>query len=276
MVAHRGWIIPVALLMLTSALLMLPAARPADSALPSGLSVATVPSPVHGTVTNCTSAITCTYNFSSAHGPGWANSTGASLSALRLSLRLPGEAKTSYNLSYSTYTAKVTNNYPSTTYWTEGSFLGTDVNTGHVVFGSTSTNYTATCHPVFRWCHFTYATNNGSIVVRFTNAEMTSLTVACSPSTTSPGSKVTCTVTVTNDWNSSNYPTGKAHVGSGGTGPVSNKGYCSLSSGSCKVTYTPADDTCGTVTLRASYPGSSSFYKSSNSTTLSVYVSGGC
>jgi len=151
--------------------------------------LAKVPHPITGTVTNCTSIETCVYAFNTSAGTGWANSTLNSTSAERMALQLPGEAKASYNLSYSTYIARLNGTY---TYWTAGSFVGTDVNSGNVIYGTTNTNYTITCHGHSGrggGCTYTYTTDNGTIVVRFTNAEITSTSISCSPTSTQPGAR---------------------------------------------------------------------------------------
>lgn len=237
----------------------------------------TVPHPITGSVVICKSTTVCSYTFNTSKGTGWANSTTNYTGPPVMALQLPGEKKASHNLSYSTYIAKLTGTY---TYWTVGNFLGTDVNTGHVVYGTTNTNFTITCHGHSGrggGCTYTYTTDNGTIVVHFTYAAITSTKVACSPTFTTPGSKVSCTVTVTNGWNASRYPTGKVTVSDGNTGTLSlTNGTCTLYKGKCSFAYHPADDTCGNVVIAASYAGSASFYKSAGSETISVYVSGGC
>ncbi|HEV2317081.1 MAG TPA: hypothetical protein VGV89_05855 [Thermoplasmata archaeon] len=233
---------------------------------------------IRGNVTNCTSQSTCTYAFSNAGGNGWANSTLSGTGPLRMALQLPGESIPSYNLSYTTSTQRVTNNYPTYIYWTVGSFLGTDSNTGHILYGTTNTNYSATCHVVYRWCHYTYVTDNGTIVVHPTNARPTGTTFTCSPTTFHPQQKTSCTVTVTNLWNASNYPTGKVHLSDGGTGAgsFSNKGTCALVNGTCSFSFRSSDNACGLIYLSASFLGNAAYYKSGAETSIDVYVSGGC
>ncbi|HZY71083.1 MAG TPA: hypothetical protein VFF67_08940 [Thermoplasmata archaeon] len=251
---------------------------PAPIASPSAVfHYAVLPAPVRGTVTNCTSNWDCTFAFNTSKGTGWADGAGVSYYRTGLfSFRLPGEAKASYNLTYSTYIARLNGTY---TYWTVGNFFGTDVNTGKVVYGTTNTNYTITCHGHSGrggGCSYTYTTDNGTVLVKFTNAEITSTAIACTPTFTHPGGKVSCTVTVTNGWNASNYTTGSVRVSSGGTGSLSNKGVCALTKGSCNFTYRPSDNTCGSVTLTATYHGTTAYYRSFGSILISVYVSGGC
>lgn len=268
-----AWALPIVLTLMA---LASSAGAVTPSAHPSAAGATTVPHPVKGLVMNCSSRVTCAFVFNTTAGKGWANATvSRTTSSLTMALQLPGEAKASYNLTYVTYIARLTGTY---TYWTVGNFLGTDVNSGHVVYGTTNTNYTITCHGTGRGCTYTYKTDNGTIVVRFTNAEITSTSLACSPTFTHPGNKVTCTVTVLNGWNATNYPNGTVHISSGGSGgTLTNKGACALSSkGNCTFTYRPGDNTCGLVTLLARYPGNAAFYRSSGSIQINVYVNGGC
>jgi len=222
--------------------------------------------PYHGTVVKCKSTAVCTYDLNNTNPKvvGWASTTVHSLS-----FKLPWEAKASYNLTYSTYIEKLTGTY---TYWTIGNFYGTDVNTGYVVYGTTETNFTITAH-CSRGCTYTYTTDNGTIVFSFTKAYLTSTSVSCSPSSINVTSPTSCTAKVTNLWNSSNVPSGKIYMTTPGLGSFTNKGSCTLSSGSCSLTFTPFDNTIGTVTISAKYAPVAGFYKSSSST--SVYVVGG-
>lgn len=272
-----AWALPLVL----SLVVLLPptAAHPTSPAPVAALAPvvpATVPHPIWGTVVNCTSTITCTYLFNTSTGKGWANSTVSFPSTKQMALQLPGEGLASYGLAYNPYIALLTGTY---TYWTIGNFVGTDVNTGKVVYGTTNTNYTITCHGHSGrggGCTYTYTTDNGTIEVRFTNAEITSTAISCSPTTTHPGGKVSCTVTVTNGWNASNYPTGKVHLSSARTGSFNPSATCTLSSGTCSFTFHPYDNTCGWVVLLATYPGSATYYKSAGSLLIAVIVSGGC
>jgi hypothetical protein len=220
---------------------------------------------VHGTVTTCASTTTCHFTFNTSAGSGWANTTST-----QISFQLPGEPLVSHNLSYSTYIARLTGTY---TYWTVGNFLGTDVNSGKVVYGTTNTNFTITCvghSGRGGGCTYVYTTDNGTIVFHLTKAEQTSVTVACSPSSVSAGSSSKCTAQVKDLWNSSNVPNGTIRLLSPGTGTFSNKGVCTLAAGTCSLSWRAGDNTVGTVTISAIYAGSPVFYKSSGTTTVSV------
>ena len=227
--------------------------------------VAGAATPLHGVVTTCSSRTSCQYVFNTSAGTGWAKTA-----TTVISFQLPGEAKASTNVSYSTYIARLTGTY---TYWTVGSFLGTDVNTGKVVYGTTNTNYTITCTGHSGrggGCTYTYTTDNGTIVVRFTQAEQTSLALSCSPTSINVAAKTTCTAKVTDLWNSSHIVTGKVHFSSGGLGSFSNNGSCSLTAGQCNLTFRPFDNTVGTVTITGSFLGNTEFYKSKGTATVSV------
>jgi hypothetical protein len=231
--------------------------------------------PVNGVVTTCSSNWSCNFAFNTSAGTGWASGTGAGPYRTGvLSFELPGEAQASHNLTYSTYIGSLIGTY---TYWTVGNFLGTDVNTGKVVFGTTDTNYTITCvghSGKGGGCKYNYTTDNGTIVVHSTQAEMTSTVVSCSPTTVKVSSKTSCTVTVTNLWNSSNVPSGKVQFLSGGAGSFSNKGTCTLTAGSCTFTWHPYDNTCGGATITAKFGGTVAYYRSLGSQFISV--TGGC
>jgi hypothetical protein len=188
-------------------------------------------------------------------------------------LRLPGESLTSTNLSYSTYVASLKGTY---TYWTVGNFVGTDVNSGKVVYGTTNTNYTITCHGHSGrggGCTYTYTTDNGTIVVYFTVADQTGTSVTCVPSTIVSGASTDCTATVRDLGNTSAQPSGNvSFVGPyGSTAGLSNGGNCTLISAACTVAYTAPDEQLGTVAITASFVGNSHYYASSGRT--SVYVS---
>jgi hypothetical protein len=240
--------------------------------LPSAGAVA----PVTGVVATCSSNWSCNFIFNTSAGKGWANGTSTGyLTAGTLSLKLPGESRTSTNLTYWTYIQRLNGTY---TYWTIGNFVGTDLNTGKVVVGSTNSNYTITCHGHSGrggGCTYTYSTDNGSVIAKPTLAEMTSTSLSCSPTTIKVAGKATCTVTITNLWNGTNYPIGKVRLSSSGGGSFSNKGICTLSAtGSCTFSWHPSDNTCGSSSLTANYKGNTYYYKSGGKTLIGV--TGGC
>lgn len=233
--------------------------------------VSTVPPPLHGLVTSCKSASVCAFSFNTSAGTGTASGSPPSMS-----LQLPGEGVVSTGLSYSTYIQKLTGTY---TYWTVGNFAGTDANTGKIVYGTTNTNYTITCvghSGRGGGCGYQYKTDNGTIVVFFTNAEQTATSVSCTPSTLAAGNSTLCTVTVSDTANSSATPVGNVSLSQayGSTIGFANGGLCRLASGSCSVRYSAPDEQLGTVPITASYPGTPSFYASSGRTSVYVTTSG--
>jgi hypothetical protein len=253
-----------------------PSTVPATCAAPSdcgiGPAVTNTTAPLHGVVKSCSSASSCDFVFNASGVLGWANASPPSMS-----LRLPGEALTSTGLSYSTYTASLIGTY---TYWTVGHFVGTDVNTGKVVYGWTNANYTITCYGHSGrggGCTYTYTTDNGTIVVNFTQAEQTTTSATCAPSTIAPGSSSVCTATVNDTVNASTVPTGNvSFTGSfGSTAEFSNGGVCVLASGSCSVLYTAPDEQLGTVGVVATFAGTPSFYISAGRTSIYVSSTGG-
>jgi hypothetical protein len=118
-------------------------------------------------------------------------------------------------------------------------------------------------------CTYVYTTDNGTISIRLTKAEQTATNLSCSP-TTLNGGRRTCTVTVANLWNSSNVPVGKLHVTNPYGGKLSNNGTCTLTSGSCKFTWTPAANACGAYVITATYLGTAACYTSTASVTITV------
>jgi hypothetical protein len=90
-----------------------------------------------------------------------------------------------------------------------------------------------------------------------------STTVSCSPISVAIGSPSTCTVTVTGE-----NPTGSVSWQSSGSGTFSSS-TCTLSSGSCSVTYTPSSKT-SPVTINASYSGDTKNSASSGAFSLNV------
>ncbi|MGI0088280.1 MAG: beta strand repeat-containing protein [Nitrosotalea sp.] len=93
----------------------------------------------------------------------------------------------------------------------------------------------------------------------------TSTSVSCSPLSVSVGSPSTCTATVTG-----NSPTGTVtfSTSTGDTSQFSST-TCSLSSGSCQVTYTPSSST-SPVAITGSYGGDFGNLPSSNTSSLTV------
>lgn len=228
--------------------------------------------PVSGTVTSCSGLYTCKFVFNTSAGTGWANGSGSGYRTPGvISFQLPGEARATSNVTYDTFIGSLIGTY---TYWVEGNFLGSDVNSGHVVYGTTNTNYTITCHGHSGrggGCTYTYTTDNGTIVVHLTKAEQTATNLTCAK----VSGKTACSLSVINLWNSSNVPTGKVLFTGPYGGKFSNNGTCKLSSkGTCSFTFRPPANPCGIYDFTANYLGTTLFYKSSGLTTM--FYGGGC
>jgi hypothetical protein len=78
--------------------------------------------------------------------------------------------------------------------------------------------------------------------------------------------------TVTDSANASQVTTGRVSFSPSFSylGTFSNQGACALSSGSCGVQFTPADEGSGTIPAYASCHGGTGVYKSSETTYLYV------
>jgi virginiamycin B lyase len=93
--------------------------------------------------------------------------------------------------------------------------------------------------------------------------------VSCSPRSASVGNRTTCTATVTNsDSATPAAPSGTVSFSSDSSGSFS--GSCTLSGGSCSVTYTPSAVGSGTHSITAVYGGDGLHSGSSGSTQVTV------
>jgi hypothetical protein len=217
---------------------------------------------VVGVPTSCTGFGDCKFNITNSHGTGFAQTYGNSLS-----FRLPGEHNTTTGVPYSYYPNPIYGG----TYTITGSFVGADVNTGKVVWGTTAVNLTVTVH-CQRGCSTTWVVNFGNITFRLTKADPTTTTVSCSPSSINPGSHTLCTVHVTDQSNALKTPNGTVKFSTQytGVGTWSHSGTCTLLSGTCNITFAAADETSGTVIIYAHYHGNSYFWTSTGTFYLSV------
>jgi hypothetical protein len=243
----KGWLVaPVGLMLVLTVFLLVPAASAS----------------IVGTGTLCKGFGTCVFSITDSKGTGWAKTYETSISFL-----LPGESKATTNIPYSYYPHPIYGG----TYTIYGSFVGTDANTEKVILGTTVTNITVTVH-CQRGCYDTWVLNSGTITFHPTNADPTTISFSCSPGSINSGGKTVCQVTVTDQANASRIPTGTVKFSTqySGVGTWSPAAKCTLSSASCKVTFTAADETVGTVTMYAHYVGSSAFYQSTGITY--VYV----
>jgi hypothetical protein len=99
----------------------------------------------------------------------------------------------------------------------------------------------------------------------------TSTTVACVPASTVVARQTTCTATVSDTTaGNASAPGGSVNFSSSGSGSFSDSGACTLSAGSCQVSYTPAVVGSGTHEITASYGGDAAHGASSGSTNVAV------
>jgi hypothetical protein len=97
----------------------------------------------------------------------------------------------------------------------------------------------------------------------------TSTSVACQPQQVAVGARTTCTVTVADiSAGAESIPTGEVSFASNQSGSFS--GGCTLSGGSCAVTYSPTAVASGTHELTASYAGDSTHQPSDATTAVQV------
>jgi hypothetical protein len=101
------------------------------------------------------------------------------------------------------------------------------------------------------------------ITLQTASLTSTTTSVSCSPTTIAVGSSTTCTATVTGS-----SPTGTVSFSSSSSGGAFNPTSCTLSSGSCSVSY--SDSIAGSPTITATYSGDANNAGSSGSTTITV------
>jgi hypothetical protein len=227
---------------------------------------ASASTPITGTATACTGLGACTYAITDTSGSGWATTSTAFGSVI--SFQLPGELLATRYQPYSVHTVSIS----ASVYTEAGTFTVTDADTGKIVSGTTSTTITATEHCSRTGCYYTYALVSGTITFNVTNVDGTVTVVACNPSSFNSGGSTKCTATVTDQANHSKFPTGTVtfSISPYYYGTFSNKGKCTLSSGSCSVQFTPSDNSVGNIPIYAVYKGNTVFHTSSGSTVVSV------
>jgi hypothetical protein len=224
-------------------------------------------SQIAGTATSCSSFWACAYTITNSQGHGSA-STYLYYYNTYAKYQLPGEAKSTTSQPYKTNTLGQTGN----NYHVGGSFTAIDANSGKVVTGTTDDYITRTQHCSRTGCYYTYALSSGKIAFTLTKLDGTATSVACNPTTFSAGGSTTCTVTVTDLANSGTFPPGSVAFGISTAGEFGTftPPKCTLSSGSCSVSFAPSDNSVGSIGITASYPGDKARYTSSGATTVSV------
>lgn len=214
---------------------------------------------------------TKTFNFNlnsvtsvSLFGPS-GSKTAVSCSPEKVSLGSP-----------TTCTGTVTGINPTGTLSWESNGLGTFSSTSCVLSsGSCAVSYTPTSNSPQITITASYSgdpnnvgsSGSDSLNVLALEAPVPSVTISCSALTIDIGASVTCTTTVIGS-----SPTGTVTFSSNDTGARFNpSSTCTLSSGSCEVTYTPSVS--GTSTITASYSGDANNPQSSMIFHLNVRAS---
>lgn len=105
-----------------------------------------------------------------------------------------------------------------------------------------------------------------SLTVTAPVSHTTTTSVSCSPNPALTGVATSCTATVTDTNGAPTIPTGTVSFTSGATAI----GSCTLSSGTCSLSYTPSAD--GTFTITATYNADSTHSTSSGTTSLVVKI----
>ncbi len=241
----------------------------------------TAPSNIQNSIT-----ITASYSGDSVH------TTNSGTFVLTSSLLTPTSVTISPNpASYVsgntlTFTATVTDTSNSQNIPT-GAVTWSDGNTGGV-FGTSSctltsgtctTSYTpATNSPESITITATYGgdgihqTNAGTSALTINSIHATTLAITPNPASVSPGGSVTFTATVTDSSSSPITPTSSVSWSDGNGGGVFDQTSCTLTSGACTVSYTPATNPPNAVTITASYNGDNSHQASTGSSQLTTNV----
>jgi probable HAF family extracellular repeat protein len=112
---------------------------------------------------------------------------------------------------------------------------------------------------------------SGHAVLWQVSEQPTTTSVDCKPGSVSVGNVTTCTVNVSGTGTGGGgMPGGSVSFSSDASGSFSGSGSCTLSSGSCQLTYSPSAVRSGKHKITASYGGDSSHTASTGSTTVTV------
>ena len=116
----------------------------------------------------------------------------------------------------------------------------------------------------------THSSSGGISSLSVNQLHDTTTTVTPTASTINQGSQVTLVVSVNDTSNSPTNPSGTISWSDANTGGTFSSASCTLSSGSCYVSYTTAANSPSSVTISASYAGDSTHSASSGKTQLSI------
>jgi len=115
----------------------------------------------------------------------------------------------------------------------------------------------------------THQTSSGTSQLSQSNQDPTSVVITSPQSTISSGGQVTMTATVADTLNSQNVPTGTITWSDGNAGGIFGSSSCSLSSGTCNITYTASSTVQNPITITATYSGDNIDQISSGTSQLS-------
>lgn len=118
----------------------------------------------------------------------------------------------------------------------------------------------------------THQTSAGTSDLTTNAIHATTLSVTPNPATVSPGGSVTFTATVTDSSSSPTTPTSSVSWSDGNGGGVFDQTSCTLTSGACTVSYTPATNAPNAITITASYNGDDTHQASTGSSQLTANV----
>ena len=115
----------------------------------------------------------------------------------------------------------------------------------------------------------THQTSSGTYSVAANAIDSTSVTVTASPSTITAGGQAAVTVTVADTSNSQQVPTGTITWSDGNSGGIFSSTTCTLSAGTCNITYTAPPTVQNPITITATYSGDTTHQTSSGTSQLS-------
>src|SRR2546427_147754 len=212
------------------------------------------------------------YAFSIESGSATVNGTSSSTNATTTT-------PTTTNSTQSTSTTTTTTTNPTTTSNSTQS-SSSQSSTNHTSTTSSSTSTTQSTNAVFVSSTSsantqTHTDTSSASTQTQTSQPATTLlssttTVTPTASTINQGSQVTLVVSVNDTSNSPTNPSGIISWSDANTGGTFSSASCTLSFGSCYVSYTTAANSPSSVTISASYAGDSTHSASSGKTQLSI------
>ena len=115
-----------------------------------------------------------------------------------------------------------------------------------------------------------HSTNSGTLSLISSALAPTTITISPNPASYVSGDTLTFTATVTDTSNSQNTPTGIVSWSDGNTGGVFGTSSCTLASGTCTTSYTPATNSPEDVTITATYGGDGTHQTNAGTSALTI------